>query len=103
MITAVFVVCSLISVSLAYFLRGHFSGENLKVRHSAICLIYNAFFGFFYMDLAETNCILFYGCFPDFIAENPIIFWLALVSLILHASAFPENSKVKRWIFREEK
>lgn len=103
MIAFVFSLVALGSVSLAYFLRGHYSGENLKVRHSATCLIYNAFFGFFYMDMVETNCISFYGCFPEFIDENPIVFWLALAALILHVSAFPEQSKVKRWIFSGKK
>jgi len=100
MIAATFAFCSLISVSLAYFLRGHFSGQNLKVWHSAVCMFYNVFFGFFYTDLAENNCVPFYGCSPEFINENPIVFWLALAALILHAAAYPVESKVKRWLFR---
>lgn len=95
-----FFLLALGSVSLAYLLRGHFSGENLKLRDSVICLVFNSVFGFFYLELAEQRCISFYGCFPEFIDKHPVVFWVALACLFLHAFAFPVSSKIKRWVFR---
>lgn len=95
-----FFIIALGSVSLAYLLRGYFSGENLKLRYSLVCLVFNSAVGFFYLELAKQKCISFYGCFPGFIDKHPVVFWVALACLFLHAFAFPVNVKVKRWIFR---
>lgn len=103
MMVFLFFVVAIGSVSLAYFLRGCFSGEDLKLRYSAGCLVFNGVFCFFYLELARERCISFYGCVPDFINENPAVFWTALVCLFLHAYAFPVDSEVKRWIFRKKK
>ena len=97
-----FLLVAIGSVSLAYFLRGCFSGENLKLSQSASCLAFNSVFCFFYLELAERACISFLGCFPEFIVENPSVFVVALICLFLHAFAFPVDSNVKRWIFREK-
>lgn len=99
----VFFLVAISSVSMAYFLRGFFSGENLKVIHSAGCLAFNGIFCVFYLELAQETCISFLGCFPEFIDENPAVFWTALVCLFLHAYAFPVDSEVKRWVFRKKK
>lgn len=98
-----FFLVAISSVSVAYFLRGCVSGENLKVSHSAGCLAFNWIFCFFYLKLAREACISFLGCFPEFINENPAVFWTALVCLFLHAYAFPVDSEVKCWVFRKKK
>lgn len=42
-----FFLVAIFSVSIAYFLRGCLSGENLKVSHSVVCLAFNWIFCFF--------------------------------------------------------
>lgn len=97
-----FFMVAIFSVSMAYFLRDCLSGENLKLKHSAGCLAFNSIFGFFYLELAQETCISFLGCFPEFIDENPAVFWTALICLFLHASAFPVENEPKR-IFRKRR
>lgn len=89
MITVIFILFASCSVSFAFFMRGKFSGVNLKLRHKLVCLSYNLVFCFSYLELAKYQCISFYGCFPNLEYEYPAIVWISLVCFLLHATAHP--------------
>lgn len=106
MVTFLFLVFTVCSVSFAFFLRDRYSGRNLKLRYALGCLGYNLVFCISYLKLAKYNCIAFYGCFPNLEKEYPAIVWISLICFLLHAAAHPMEWTPKfrrRWGFRKSK
>jgi hypothetical protein len=82
----------------AYVLRYKCSGEHLGFCLFCVCFIYNIFFVTYYMRVIERSYFLFFGSFPDFLHDNPIVGWAALIGIVLHCGALPSKEKPKRFL-----
>lgn len=85
----VFIICVVLGVLFAYFLRAKCSGPHLGFWLFCVCFIYNIFFITYYMRILEYSRFLFFGYHHDFIRDNIIVGWTAMVGVFLHCGAMP--------------
>ena len=98
MIVWVFPVLAVCGIFFAYFLKIHFSGNNLNSIKIFLCLLFNGLFVVPYIDIIENNDFLFLGRRPEILSEHPFIGWIAFICIFIHSFALPVKRKVK-WVF----
>ncbi|MBK5002849.1 hypothetical protein IAE37_005125 [Pseudomonas sp. S31] len=88
-----FVMCVVLGVISAYFLRAKCSGPHLGFGLFCVCFIYNIFFITYYMRILEFSRFLFFGYHPEFIKENVFVLWVAMIGIFFHCGAMPSSSE----------
>lgn len=89
MITHVLLFGAILGVVLAYILKYRFSGRNYNKFIACFVVLFNGFCGFFYIELTQRDCVLFFKCFPGLIRSNLIVEIVATAAIFLHCFAIP--------------
>ena len=89
MIAHVLVVVAISSVILAYILKFRFSGRNYNKFIATSVVLFNGFCVFFYIELTQNDCVLFFKCFPGLIKDNSAVEIVAIAAIFLHCFAIP--------------
>lgn len=89
MIAHVLVAFAILGVLLAYILKFRFSGKNYNKFIAVFVVLFNGFCGFFYIELTQNDCVLFFKCFPNLIKNNSIVEIVAIAAIFLHCFAIP--------------
>lgn len=95
----IFVMCAASGVLTAYYLKFRFSGANYRKLLTIALVFTNSACAFFYIELTQNDCVLFFKCFPDLTKSHPVIEWVALACIFLHCFAIPTEWEPKR-LFR---
>ncbi|PHN27272.1 hypothetical protein AO240_05440 [Pseudomonas sp. ICMP 460] len=80
--------------ALCYYFKYRFSKPRLRNYTLYFCLIVNGFFVISYIRVIERGDFLYRWHRPDLLVQYPILVWLALAGIILHAFALPIDRKL---------
>ncbi len=89
MIAYVILAFVVLGVVLAYVLKFRFSGKGYNKFIAGVVVLFNGFCGFFYIELTQNECVLFFECFPGLIKNNLIVEIVAVAAIFLHCLAIP--------------
>lgn len=84
----------------AYTLRIKFSGEELwgfLALKFIVCIIFNFVFVFIYLRIVKFQEFPVLGFRPDLIADYPLISYIAIFCIYIHAFAFPVEIELRWW------
>lgn len=88
MMPALLFVFMVASVGVAWFIRINFSRRNSGFSGFAFQLLFCVICIAFYMGIASSEYIAFYGYWPELHKNYPVVGWGALISSIVHALLF---------------
>lgn len=89
MIAHALVFSAILGLVLAYVLKFRFSGRNYNKYIAIFLVLLNAFCSFFYIELTQADCVLFFKCFPGLIESSLILEVVATAAIFLHCFAIP--------------
>ena len=96
-ISAVYILFSVLCQLSLYRLSVHFSGIRFDWKWSCVCLILVMFFGSFQLSIAKYGADSWFPALDPFISGNETVRWIALISALLHACCIPTGYEPRRW------
>lgn len=84
MMTISFLIIVLVSLTLAHWLKRYYEHFRYATWKYVLSIFVNVAFLCLYISIAETGCLVFWGCLDKWHDGYEVIQWAAFVAALIH-------------------